>query len=131
MKFFMLALDDRETAMAKYFHIVGAASGAGTQHTDAQIKILLRESPALVVEHWAVIRQYQPVLKRVMADLSRELSAAEMKKVRQGIAVFCNKDNLDCPEISRFFGRRNNCLRYCPQAQSPREAPTAMLRLLA
>ena len=101
---FMLALDNRETAMAKYFHIVGAASGAGTQYTDAQIKILLRESPALVVEHWAVIRQYQPVLKKVMAELSRELSGAEMKKVPQGVAGFCNKDNLDCPEISRFFG---------------------------
>jgi hypothetical protein len=101
---FMLALDNRETAMAKYFHIVGAASGTGTQYTDAQIKILLRESPALVVEHWAVIRQYQPVLKKVMAELSRELSGAEMKKVRQGIAGSCNKDNLDCPEILKFFG---------------------------
>ena len=91
--------------MAKYFHIVGAASGAGTQYTDAQIKILLRESPALLVEHWAVIRQYQPVLKKLMAELSKELSAAEMKKIRQGIAGFCNKDNLDCPEILKFFGQ--------------------------
>ena len=102
---FVLALDNRETAMAKYFHIVGAASGAGAQYTDAQIKILLRESPALVVEHWAVIRQYQPVLKKVMAELSRELSGPEMKKVRQGIAGFCNKDNLDCPEILKFVGQ--------------------------
>jgi hypothetical protein len=39
-----------------------------------------------------------------MAEFSRELSAAEMKKVRQGIAGFCNKDNLDCPEILKFFG---------------------------
>jgi len=100
---FMLALDNRETAMAKYFHIVGAASGAGAQYTDSQIKILLRESPALMVEHWAVIRQYQPVLKKVMAELSRELSGQELKKVRQGIAGVCNKDNLDCPEIQRFF----------------------------
>jgi hypothetical protein len=98
---FMLALDNRETAMAKYLHIVGAASGAGTQYTDSQIKILLRESPALVVEHWAVIRQYQPVLKKLMA----ELSGMEMKKVRQGIASSCNKDNLDCPEILKFFGQ--------------------------
>jgi len=82
---------------------VGAASGAGAQYTDSQIKILLRESPALVVEHWAVIRQYQPVLKKVMAELSRELSGQELKKVRQGIAGVCSKDNLDCPEIQRFF----------------------------
>jgi hypothetical protein len=101
---FMLALDNRETAMAKYFHIVGAASGAGAQYTDSQIKVLLRESPALVVEHWAVIRQYQPVLKKVVAELLSELSAQEMKKVRQGIAGVCNKDNLDCPEIQKFFG---------------------------
>jgi len=102
---FVLALDDRETAMSKYFHIVGAASGAGTQYTDSQIKILLRESPGLVVKHWAVLRQYQQKLKELIAALSTELSGPEMNQVRQGIASFCSKDNLDCPEIQKFVGR--------------------------
>jgi hypothetical protein len=102
---FLLALDDRDTAMAKYFHIVGAASEAGSRYTDAQIKILLRESPLLVVTHWEVLRQYQPKLKKLFAELSTELSALELNKVRQGIAGACTKDNLDCPEILKFFGR--------------------------
>jgi hypothetical protein len=102
---FVLALDDRETAMSKYFHIVGAASGAGTEYTDSQIKILLRESPELVVKQWAVLRQYQQKLKKLLADLSTELSGPEMNQVRLGIAGFCSKDNLDCPEIQKLVGR--------------------------
>jgi hypothetical protein len=102
---FVLALDDRDTAMAKYFHIAGAAAGPGAEYTDAQIKVLLRESPVLVVKHWATLRQYQPKLKKLLADLSAQLSAAEMNKLRQGIAGSCTKDNLDCPEILKFFGR--------------------------
>jgi hypothetical protein len=102
---FMLALDDRETAMAKYFHMVGSATGAGLQYTDAQVKILLRESPALVVKHWAVLRQHQPTLKRLLAEFSKELPGSEMNKIRQGVAGFCTKDNLDCPEIQKVVGR--------------------------
>jgi hypothetical protein len=102
---FVLALDDRETAMAKYFQIVGAASAAGTQYTDSQIKILLRESPILVVKHWEILRQYQPKLRKLLVELTAELGAADMNKLRHGIASSCTKDNLDCPEIQKFFGR--------------------------
>jgi hypothetical protein len=102
---FVLALDDRETAMAKYLQIVGAASAAGAQYTDLQIKILVRESPILVVKHWDILRQYQPRLRKLLAELNAELAAADMNKVRQGIASSCTKDNLDCPEIQKFFGR--------------------------
>jgi hypothetical protein len=102
---FVLALDDRETAMSKYLHIVGAASGPGAQYPDSQIKLLMRESPMLVVKHWAVLRQHQAKLKKLLADLSTELSGPEMNKIRQGIANSCAKDNLDCPEIQKFFGR--------------------------
>jgi hypothetical protein len=102
---FVLALDDRDTAITKYFHIAGAAAGDGVGHTDAQIRLFLQESPMLVVKQWQVLRQYQPRLKKVLADLSKELSAAEMNKMRRGISGFCTKDNLDCPEIEKFFGR--------------------------
>ena len=102
---FVLALDDRETAMPKYLQIVGAASAAGMQYTDSQIKILLRESPILVVKHWEILRQYQPKLRKLLAELTAELSAQDINKLRQGIASSCTKDNLDCPEIQKFFGR--------------------------
>ena len=98
---FVLALDDRETAMSKYFHIAGAAAGPAVPYTDTQIKLLLRESPTLVVKQWQVLRQYQPRLKKLLA----ELGSPEMNKLRQGISGVCTKDNLDCPEILKFFGR--------------------------
>jgi hypothetical protein len=102
---FVLVLDDRDTAAAKYFHIAGAASGSGARYADSQIKILLREAPAVVVKQWEFLRQYQPKVKKLLAELAAELPAAEMKKLRQGIAGFCTKDNLDCPEILKVFGR--------------------------
>ena len=102
---FVLVLDDKDTAAAKYFHIVGSATGPAARHMDAQIKILLRESPAVVVKQWAVLRQHQAKLKKLLSELASELPAAEMKKLRQGIVGFCSKDNLDCPEILKTFGR--------------------------
>jgi hypothetical protein len=98
---FVLVLDDRDTAATKYFHIVSAATGADASHVDGQIKILLREAPAVVVKQWAVLRQHQPRLKKLLS----ELGPAEMKTLRHGIANFCSVDNLDCPEIFKTFGR--------------------------
>jgi hypothetical protein len=102
---FVLVLDDKEAAAVKYFHIAGTASGSGARYVDAQIKILLRESPAIVVKHWEVLRQYQPKVKKLLGELAAELPAAEMNKLRQGIDGFCSRDNLDCPEILKLFGR--------------------------
>jgi hypothetical protein len=102
---FVLVLDDKETAAAKYFHIVANATGAAASHVDGQIKIMLREAPAVVVKQWSVLRQHQPKLKKLLSELSAELGPAEMKKLRQGIVGFCSNDNLDCPEILKTFGR--------------------------
>jgi len=102
---FLLVLDDRESAAAKYFNIAAYATGEGARHTEGQIKLLLRESPAVVVKKWMVLRQYQPMLKRLMAEMSASLPAAEMQKMRKGLAAFCSKDNPDCPEIFKVFGR--------------------------
>jgi len=103
---FVLALDDRDTAISKYFHIASEAPAPAIPHTDAQIKILLRESPGLIVKQWQVVRQYQPLLRRILSNLSEELGPEEMNKLRMGIEGFCSKDYLDCPEIKRFFGRQ-------------------------
>jgi hypothetical protein len=102
---FLLVLDDRETAAAKYFNLAASATGAGAPHVDEQVKLLLRESPAVVVKRWMVLRQYQPMLKKLIADMSASLPPAEMQRLRKGLAVFCAKDNPDCPEIVKVFGR--------------------------
>jgi hypothetical protein len=98
---FLLVLDGREGAAAKYFAIAAMASGEAARHTDDQIKIFLRESPSLVVHEWPVLRQYQPRLRKLMS----ELAPADLLQMRKSLAAFCSKDNLDCPEILRVLGR--------------------------
>ena len=102
---FLLVLDDRETAAAKYFNIAADAAGDGARHMDDQMKVLLRESPALVVKRWMILRQYQPKLKKLLGEMSASLPPAEILKMRKGLAAFCSKDNPDCPEIIKLFGR--------------------------
>jgi hypothetical protein len=102
---FLLVLDDRESAAAKYFNIAGSASGDGARHMDEQMKLLLRESPNVVVRRWPVLRQYQPKLKKLLNEMSASLPPADMQKMRLGLASFCSKDNPDCPEITKLFGR--------------------------
>lgn len=101
---FLLVLDGREAAAAKYFNLWVYSSGPGSQHMDEQIKILLRESPSVVVKRWAVLRQHQPRLKKLLSEMSATLPDAELRKMRRGMAGFCSKDNLDCPEILKIFG---------------------------
>jgi hypothetical protein len=102
---FLLVLDDRESAAAKYFNIAENAPVEGSRHVNDQIKMLLRESPSVVVKKWVVLRQYQPKLKKVLADMTASLPKAELQKMRQGLNAFCSKDNPDCPEIVKLFGR--------------------------
>lgn len=98
---FVLVLDDKDGAVSKYFNIAASASDAGARHIDDQIKVFLMESPAVVVKEWAVVRQSLPRIKKLLAGMP----PADIRKLRQGIAGFCAKDNLDCPEILKTFGR--------------------------
>ena len=102
---FLLVLDGKAGAAGKYLAIAAAASGDAVRHTDDQFKVLLREAPAVVVQEWPLLRQYQPRLKKLMAELGSSLTAAEMQQMRRGLAAFCTKDNLDCPEILKVLGR--------------------------
>jgi hypothetical protein len=102
---FLLVLDDKETAAAKYLNVAALATGDAERHIDEQIKLLMRESPAVIVKRWMLFRQYQPKLKRVLADMMANLSAAEVQKMRKGFGAFCTKDNPDCPEIARLVGK--------------------------
>jgi len=102
---FLLVLDGRDNATAKYFTIAANASEVGASHTDSQIQLLLREAPAVVVKEWPVLRQYQPLLRKLVKEMSNTLSRAEMLQMRQGVMAFCSKDNLDCPEIMQIMGK--------------------------
>jgi len=102
---FLLVLDDKDTAALKYMGIATAATGEAGQHVDEQLKLLLRESPAVVVKRWVVFRQYQSKLKKLLADMTAEMPATEMQKMRKGLGAFCSKDNPDCPEIVRLLGK--------------------------
>jgi hypothetical protein len=102
---FVLVLDDKETAASKYFNLAASASEAGARHMDNQIKVLFLESPAVVVKQWATVRQSLPRVKKLLAELTASLPPRDLRKMRQGIAGFCAKDNLDCPEILKTFGR--------------------------
>ena len=101
---FLLLLDDKELAAAKYFSIASTATGAGAKHMDGQIKVLLAESPAVVVNEWPTLRQYLPTIKRLLAEMAASLPNAEMLKIRKQAGGFCPKNNLDCPEITKLFG---------------------------
>ena len=98
---FLLVLDDRENAAGRYLNIASMAVDEGGRHVDDQIRILMQEAPAVVVKNWPVLRQYQPKFKQVLSGMP----PAELLKLRKGIAAFCPKDNLDCPEIQKVFGR--------------------------
>jgi hypothetical protein len=102
---FVLVLDGREMAASKYFNLLSTASGSGERRMDGQVKVLLRESPAVVVKEWAVLRRYQPKLKQLLSEMAASLPKAELEKMRRELLGFCDADNLDCPEVLKVFGR--------------------------
>jgi hypothetical protein len=102
---FVLVLDGRDAAASKYFNLLSAATPTGERHMDDQIKILMRESPAVVVKEWPVLRRYQPKLKQLLSEMVAQLPEAELQKMRKELVGFCDADNLDCPEILKIFGR--------------------------
>ncbi len=98
---FLLVLDDKDTAAAKYFNMWSAASPAVEKYMSSQVQVLLRESPAVVVKQWPVVRNYRTQLKKVLTAMP----APEVKKSRQGFDGFCTPDNLDCQELLKLFGK--------------------------
>ncbi len=102
---FLRVLDDTDNAAAKYFNIATSASADTARHFDDQMKFLLREAPSVAVKRWVVLRQYQPKLKKLLAEMTASLPPAELQKMRKGLTAFCSKDNPDCPEIFKLFGR--------------------------
>jgi hypothetical protein len=102
---FLLVLDNDEAAATRYFNILSYAPGGGVKHMDDQLKLLVREAPSVVVDRWAIIRQHQSKLKRIFSEMTASMPAAEIAKLRKGLAGFCKPDNPDCPEIRKIFGK--------------------------
>jgi hypothetical protein len=102
---FLLVLDEKDSATARYLNIWATATGADAKHMDDQMKLLVRESPGVVIKEWPTVRQYQPAIKKLVAEMAATLPKAEMNRIRQQATAFCSKDNLDCPEILKLFGR--------------------------
>jgi hypothetical protein len=100
---FLLVLDEREQAIAKYFNLSSHATGDIAKHMDGQIRLLLRESPAVVVNQWLTLRRYRTKLKELVRELQASVPAAEMQKVTRAARTLCAADNPDCPEILSLY----------------------------
>ena len=100
---FLLVLDERDQAIPKYFNLASQATGEAARYMDEQIKLFLRESPAVVVNQWLQLRRYRPKLKTMALAMQKSASAAEIQKVMRAVRTFCEKDNPDCPDILKLY----------------------------
>jgi hypothetical protein len=100
---FLLVLDERNQAVPKYFNLSVHVTGETATHMDEQIKLFLRDSPAVVVSQWMTVRRYRPKLKSIILIMHKSASAAEMEKMTRGVRSFCSADNPDCPDIFKLY----------------------------
>lgn len=100
---FLLVMDERDAAIAKYFNLATHTSGEAASYMDGQIRTFLKEAPSAVVNQWLVLRRYRPKLKAAAQALNATLSPAEMQKVTKMVRAFCDKSNPDCPDILKLY----------------------------
>jgi hypothetical protein len=100
---FLLVMDERDVAIAKYFSLTTHVSGETASYMDGQIRTFLKEAPSAVVNQWLVLRRYRPKLKAAAQSLNATLSPAEMQKVVKAVRAFCDKSNPDCPDILKLY----------------------------
>jgi hypothetical protein len=100
---FLLVMDERDTAIVKYFNLTSHATGDEAKYMDDRIKIFLKEAPAAVVNQWLLLRRYRSKLKSAAQSLIAASSPAEMQKVVRAVHTFCDKSNPDCPDIFKLY----------------------------
>ena len=100
---FLLALDERDVAISKYFNIATHVSGEAASYMDGQIRTFLKEAPSAVVNQWLVLRRYRPKLKTAAQTLNATLPPADMQKLVKTVRAFCDKSNPDCPDILKLY----------------------------
>jgi hypothetical protein len=103
---FLLALDERGEAIDRYFHLWANGSGDSVHYMDGQVRILLMQAPAVVVNQWMLLRRYRPRLNSVLEDARKTTSPAEMEKATRAVRGFCSKGNPDCQEILKMYTKR-------------------------
>jgi hypothetical protein len=100
---FLLVMDERDAAIAKYFNLATHAGGDAARYMDGQIRTLLKEAPSAVVNQWLELRRYRPKLKVAAKSLISSSSQAEMQKLVKTVQAFCDKGNPDCPDILKLY----------------------------
>ncbi len=100
---FLLAMDERDTAITKYFNLATHTTGDGAAYMDGQIRTFLKEAPAVVVHQWLILRRYRPRLKAAAQALAASSKPAEMQTLVKAVRSFCDKSNPDCPDILKLY----------------------------
>lgn len=100
---FLLVMDERDTAIAKYFNLATHSGGDAASYMDRQIRSLLKEAPSVVVNQWLLLRRYRATLKPAAQSLISSSSPAEMQKLVKTVQAFCGKENPDCPDILKLY----------------------------
>jgi hypothetical protein len=100
---FLLVLDERDVAITKYFNLASHATGDEAAYMDGQIRVFLKEAPAVVVHQWLVLRRYRPRLKAAAQALLAASKPAEAQALGKVVRSFCDKSNPDCPDILKLY----------------------------
>jgi len=100
---FLLLMDERDTAINKYFNLAAHVGGEEAAYMDSQIQTFLKEAPSAVVHQWLVLRRYRPKLKSAAQAIVTSSSTADMLKLVKVVRSFCDKSNPDCPDILKLY----------------------------
>ncbi len=102
---FMLVLDGREEAIAKYFRLAEDLPKASAPLVDKQITLLFRESPSVLVMNWFLIRKHRETLRPAARAIREQSKPAEFTQILRAIRDLRPKNDPDCEEIVRLFGK--------------------------
>src|SRR5204863_9589760 len=100
---FLLAMDQRDVAITKYFNLANHATPEEAAYMDSQIRTFLKEAPAVVVNQWLILRRYRPRLKAAAHAMIASSTPAEMQSLVKVVRSFCDKGNPDCPDILKLY----------------------------
>jgi hypothetical protein len=100
---FLLVMDQRDIAITRYFNLAAQATGDEAAYMDGQIRVFLKEAPAVVVNQWLVLRRYRPKLKSAAQAVIASSTPAQMQGLVKAVRSFCDKSNPDCPDILKLY----------------------------
>ncbi len=103
---FLLVLDGKEDAIAKYFTLAASSNGDMGRYIDQKLALMFRESPGAMVTNWFVLRKHRQKLKAVAQAMQEAATPQEQQRVINSIRAFCTKDDPDCQEILKLVSAR-------------------------